>query len=222
MNTPKLELVTFSLCPYVQRSIIILEEKGIPHTRIDIDLANKPAWFTRLSPMGKVPLLVVDDNRPLFESAVICEFLDEITPDSLFPKNALIKAYHKAWIEFGSQILNKIAYLYSVHTEAEFKHALVDLRHHFERLEPEIVLEPYFTGSEFLLIDAAYAPIFRYFDVFDRYFDTGVFNKLSKVSRWRISLMKRSSVKKAVRNNYMPLLTDFLVKKDSYISGLIK
>jgi len=51
----------------VQRSIITLEEKGIGYTRTDIDLANKPNWFTQKSPMGKVPVLLVDESRTLFE-----------------------------------------------------------------------------------------------------------------------------------------------------------
>lgn len=60
-------LVTHVLCPCVQRSIITLEEKGIGYTRTDIDLANKPNWFTQKSPMGKVPVLLVDESRTLFE-----------------------------------------------------------------------------------------------------------------------------------------------------------
>ena len=76
----KLRLISFPLCPYVQRAAIALAEKGVDFERIDIDLANKPDWFLKLSPLGKVPVLVVEqDGREevLFESAVIAEYLDE-------------------------------------------------------------------------------------------------------------------------------------------------
>jgi glutathione S-transferase len=73
---PRLELVSHALCPYVQRAVIALTEKGIPFTRTVVDLADKPDWFTALSPLGKVPLLKVD-GAVLFESAVICDYLDE-------------------------------------------------------------------------------------------------------------------------------------------------
>ena len=58
--------------------------------------------------MGKVPVLIVDENKVLFESAVICEYLNEITFGSLHSKDPLEKARHRAWIEFGSGILGSI------------------------------------------------------------------------------------------------------------------
>ena len=49
MSAP-LVLVSHALCPYVQRAAIVLREKGVPFERRDIDLANKPDWFLRISP----------------------------------------------------------------------------------------------------------------------------------------------------------------------------
>lgn len=57
--TASLKLISHKLCPYVQRAVIALKEKGVPFERIDIDLADKPDWFLKLSPLGKVPVLVV-------------------------------------------------------------------------------------------------------------------------------------------------------------------
>ena len=59
MNTPKLTLINHHLCPYVQRASIALLENDVPFERRNIDLANKPDWFLKLSPLGKVPILVV-------------------------------------------------------------------------------------------------------------------------------------------------------------------
>ena len=72
--TPKLTLISHKLCPYVQRAVIALTEKGAAFERIDIDLANKPDWFLKLSPLGKVPVLTVGTGGgevTLFESNVI-------------------------------------------------------------------------------------------------------------------------------------------------------
>lgn len=120
MSIPELKLVSHHLCPYVQRAVITLLEKEIPHQRTYIDLSNKPDWFRQISPLGKVPLLKVGDEV-LFESAVICEYLDEITPGSLHPTDPLAKAKHRAWIEFGSSILNTIAGFYNAATEEAFE-----------------------------------------------------------------------------------------------------
>ena len=51
------KLISHKLCPYVQRAVIALSEKGIPFGRIDIDLASKPDWFLSISPLGKTPVL---------------------------------------------------------------------------------------------------------------------------------------------------------------------
>ena len=72
----KLTLISHTLCPYVQRAVIALTEKGVPFERIDVDLANKPDWFLKISPLGKTPVLLVGDTA-IFESAVILEYLED-------------------------------------------------------------------------------------------------------------------------------------------------
>src|SRR5262252_630081 len=65
---PKLTLVSHDLCPYVQRAVIALAEKGVRFERVYIDLAAKPDWFRAISPLGKVPLLRVGADV-IFQSA---------------------------------------------------------------------------------------------------------------------------------------------------------
>ena len=90
-----LTLVSHTLCPYVQRAVIALTEKGVPFERKDVDLSNKPDWFKKISPLGKTPVLVVGE-QPIFESAVIAEYLEETAPNPLHPKDALARADHRA------------------------------------------------------------------------------------------------------------------------------
>lgn len=217
---PKLKLISHKLCPYVQRSIITLIEKQIPHDREYIDLADKPDWFLRLSPLGKVPLLLVD-GEVLFESAVICEYLNEITPGSLHPEDSLLKAKHRAWIEFGSNILSKIAAFYSAQDAESFAAKQQDLAASFQILEAQLQASPYFAGDRFLLIDAVYAPIFRYFVAFERYQDFGFFAHTPKVKAWREALLQRPSVQQAVAESYFDLLHEFLLQRNSVLSGVI-
>ena len=54
-----LTLISHPLCPFVQRAVIVLLEKGVEFDRIDVDLSAKPDWFLALSPTGKVPVLKV-------------------------------------------------------------------------------------------------------------------------------------------------------------------
>src|SRR4051812_11274642 len=85
----KLTLISHDLCPYVQRAVIALGEKGVEFAREYVDLANKPEWFLKMSPLGKVPLLKVG-NEVIFESSVILEYLEETQPNPLYPQDPLI------------------------------------------------------------------------------------------------------------------------------------
>lgn len=93
-STHKFVLVSHVLCPYVQRSVIALKELGVDYQRIDIDLADPPEWFREISPLGKVPLLIVDDDTVLFESAVIAEFISEVAGGGLLSDQPEIGRAH--------------------------------------------------------------------------------------------------------------------------------
>jgi glutathione S-transferase len=94
----KLKLVTAKFSPYGHRVEMTLIEKNIPYEKIDIDLANRPDWFVKESPIGKVPILYIDD-KILFESMVICEYLEESFSDlPLHPKDLIIKAIRRQGI----------------------------------------------------------------------------------------------------------------------------
>lgn len=218
--TEKLILVSHHLCPYVQRAAISLAEKAIPFERVSIDLGNKPAWFQRLSPLGKVPLLQVG-GRVIFESNVILEFLEETLPTPLHPETAIDRADHRAWIEFGSAILNDIARFYNAPDADAFETHRNALAAKFARVEDRLETGPYFAGENFSLVDAVYGPIFRYFDTFDRIGDFGVLSGLPRVGEWRVKLALRPSVRDAVAGDYPDRLRDFLLRRNSHLSGLM-
>ena len=213
MSHPNLHLVSHKLCPYVQRARIVLAEKAIPHKVEFIDLANKPDWFLKISPLGKVPVLCVD-GRPLFESAVIAEYLDEITPGSLHPGDAFEKARNRSWIEFASATLASIATFYRAVDAAALAAASTTLRSRFETLEDEIGDGPWFNGEKFSIVDAAFGPVFRYFEVIDEYGEFEFFAGLKRVNAWRSSLADRPSVRGAVISDYHERLRKFIVGLD--------
>ena len=217
--TAKLRLISHKLCPYVQRAVIALSEKGVPFERIDIDLANKPDWFLAISPLGKTPVLQVGDTA-IFESAVILEYLEETQPKPLHPADPLTRAEYRAWIEFGSAVLSDIAASYAAPDEAAFKVKTLQLEQRFARLETRVAASPWFDGESFSLVDAVFGPVFRYFDVFDEIADFGILAGKPKLVRWRESLAQRPSVRGAVSADYATLLRDFLDRRNSWLSRL--
>jgi glutathione S-transferase len=214
-----LKLISHKLCPYVQRAVIALTEKGVGFERIDIDLANKPDWFLAISPLGKTPVLQVGD-RAIFESAVILEYLEETEPKPLHPADPLTRAEHRAWIEFGSTVLNDIAGFYAAQDEATFKAKTNQLEARFARLETRVAASPWFDGESFSLVDAVFAPAFRYFDVFDEIADFGILAGKPKLAQWRKALATRPSVRSAVSADYPALLRAFIDRRNSWLSSL--
>ena len=215
----KLTLVSFDLCPYVQRAAIVLAEKGVAFDRIDIDLDNKPDWFLAISPLGKVPLLEVGDDV-LFESAAIVEYLDETQAPRLHPADPVTRARHRAWMEFGSAILSDIWTLETTADRAAFDRAVATLKEKFARVEAELGDGPWFAGQTFSIVDAVFAPVFRYFDVFDGIADLGIFDGLPKVRAWREALVTRPSVRGAVVSDYDDRLRRFLTAKNGVLVGM--
>ncbi len=220
MSVP-LVLVSHALCPYVQRAAIVLAEKEVPFDRRDIDLARKPGWFLRVSPLGKTPVLLVGDEA-IFESAVICEYLDDTTLPRLHPAHALERARHRSWMEFGSSVLNLIGAFYNAPDERTLRARAADIRERLQQLELALGSGPLFAGSSFSIVDAVFGPVFRYFDVFDSIADFGYWDDLPKVRRWREALARRPSIQLAASPRYPALLMAFLVQRGSALSAMCR
>ena len=191
-STAKPKLVSHALCPYVQRAAIVALEKAINLERIVVDLANKPAWFIERSPTGKVPVLLVGQTA-LFESAAIAEYLDEVSGGGMLPVEPVERARHRAWIEYASGTLAEIGALYSAPDAVAFEAKRLSLMQRFDRLKSEIE-GPWFGGSRFGLVDAAFGPVFRYLDVFESEAGLYLLSDLPTVAEWRSRLSERESV----------------------------
>ncbi|WP_454628842.1 glutathione S-transferase family protein [Bradyrhizobium cenepequi] len=219
-----LKLISHKLCPYVQRAVIALTEKGVAFERIDIDLANKPDWFLKISPLGKVPVLTVATDKgevALFESNVICEYIEETQAGArLHPQDPLARAEHRAWMEFGSATLSDLWGLEIATDAATFEAKRQAVAAKFARVEAALGAGPFFAGEQFSLVDAVFAPIFRYFDLIDEIADLAIFKDTPKVRKWRAELAQRPSVKGAVGADYQQLLRAFLEQHDAHLLKL--
>lgn len=227
MPHAQLTLISHPLCPFVQRAAIVLLEKHVPFERINIDLSAKPGWFLALSPSGKVPLLGValadSTHATLFESTAICEYLNE-TQDgaSLYSDDALSRAQQRAWAEFGVAALSDAWQFLNAKDLEMADSKKTAFRDKLHQLESKLDQGPYFSGSSFSMVDAVFAPIFRYFDLLSPVVSQPIFNDLPRVSAWRSSLADRPSVMSAVGEDYANRLQQHLVNQQSLLSGSIR
>jgi glutathione S-transferase len=215
------ELISNYLCPYTQRAAILLTEKELAYQRVYIDLADKPEWFVKLSPLGKVPVLRFG-GAVVFETSVICEFIEDTAPKRpMLPSGAAERAHQRSSAEMASAMLADVFAFYMAVDAEALERKSRDLQARFRWLENQLQGGPYFAGATFGLADAAFAPVFRLFDTFDRIGDFGFFKSLSKVSSYRAALAARASVQQVVVPDYAQLFVQYLRARGSHLSQLI-
>jgi len=216
----KPELISLNVCPFVQRSVITLLEKKVDFKLTYIDLNNPPQWFAEISPLGKVPVLKVGD-AVLFESAVINEYLDEVNLPAMHPDDPLLRAQHRAWIEFSSEmIMNHYNMMIASDSETftNFQNLLVK---QFAQLEQILGEGPFFNGENLSLVDAAFAPLFMRIALLDEQHPLHLFQQGSRVDQWSCALAEIDSVKNSVTSDFADVFLRFVKSLNSDYSKLI-
>jgi glutathione S-transferase len=140
-------------CPYCARVRIVLAEKGLEYETVVVDLDDRPAWIYAKNPLGRVPVLEEGDFV-LPESAVIMEYLEERYPEPpLWPADPARRAAGRLLVERFDRLSRPYYALRRGNEEArpELAERLVDL-------DSLLLANPFLTGPEFGLADAAYLP----------------------------------------------------------------
>lgn len=218
----KLELISFKICPFVQRAVITLLHKNIPHEIRYIDLASPPDWFQKMSPFGKTPVLNVDDQHVIFESAIIDEFLDESFPGSLLPDNVLERALDRSWIDFGSNLLLTFSGFIHAKEETVYSDKLLSIDKQFNWLENKLGDGPYFNGKSFSLVDIAYAPLFMRANLLNLNELLHPMEKYPKISAWAEKLIEIPVLKDSVVADFDELLKNHIKKVAPYAASQFK
>jgi glutathione S-transferase len=102
-----MKVIGSTTSPYVRKVRVVLAEKKIDY---DLELDSPWAADTRVpqsNPLGKVPVLILEDGRKLYDSRVIVEFLDNVSPvNRLIPAENREKTEVKRWEALADGILD--------------------------------------------------------------------------------------------------------------------
>lgn len=219
----ELTLICTRSCPYVQRAIIALDEKQAQYDVSYVDLGTKPDWFTRISPLGKVPVLkVARPGKPdaaIFESSVIVEFIEEALPGySLHPEDPVAKAEARSWMEFGSGLLPEVYGIWMAKTEADYTAARDKVSGKLAHIEASLRQGPYFDGDHFSCVDVVFAPLFGKVDTFETLTPIGLLDEFPKTAAWSRALATRPSVRNSTPDNQAETLERALNLKEAYVA----
>lgn len=204
-------------CPYVQRVAIVLAEKQIAHIRLDVDFGAKPAEFLAASPLAQVPALRVG-GADLFDSIAICEYLEDRYEPRLHPPCAERRARHRGWMAFGTALLQDVGGYFKAEGLDGMESHRRAIVAKLSRLEQELTEPPFFAGRQFSLVDAVFAPVFRYFDAFATMEAFDFFDGLDRLQAWREALKQRPSVASAVPPDFASNLVAYLCAHHSALA----
>ena len=211
----KLELVSHALCPFVHRAAIMLREKGVPFDRRIVDLKNKPEWFLAISPRGKVPVLVAD-GKPLFESAAICEFLDETHPPRLIPSDPFERARQRAWVEVANDLLAAQFKMLTAADPSEAEKTRAVVHALLERFEKAIITG-LISETAFGLIHVAVAPALHRFVVAAERLGVDLLARTPRLAALSASLTSRPSVAETVPEDFGDQFIQILAERGSVL-----
>jgi glutathione S-transferase len=220
----KYVLVSFKTCPWVQRSAIVLREKGTPFELRHIEPDNRPDWFLAISPHKKVPVLRIDDSVSLFESNAINEYLDETIAPRLHPQDPVARAINRAWTDYVPTFAGTVTATAYADTEADYAAAAEKIPDPFGRLEKALEKQgsgPFFNGAQYSLVDAAYAPFLQRYHFLDRVKRLGHLEKYPRLKAWTEALLARPSTHSFPPDEFEAMYREGLRRRNKWVSQFI-
>jgi len=215
-----LKIVSFKICPFVQRVIGVLELKQADYDVEYISLAAKPDWFLKASPHGKVPILI-EDQGVLFESAPISEYVDETCGDfRLHPDDPFEKARHRAWIELATR-----NYLVQCRTQRspdaeQLATNQAELSDPFAKMEGVLTSGPYFCGEKLSMVDAAWFVLLHRAHIINECSGFDFLAEYPRLRRWQDDLLEVDALRNSAPSGFIDEFVHFYLHKGTYLGRL--
>lgn len=214
-----IKIVSFKICPFVQRVTAFLEAKQVAYELEYIELKNKPQWFLDISPTGQVPILITEDGEALFESDAIIEYIDEITPPLENTLSAEEKAKDRAWsYQASKHYLIQCSAQRSADKET-LEQRSANLSKAFEKAEKVLGDGPFFKGEQLSNVDIAWLPLVHRAAVIESYTGYDFIEQFPKVKAWQSALLNTGLADKSVAEDFEKAFTGFYLSDKTFLGS---
>ena len=210
-----LKIISFKICPFVQRVTALLEAKKLNYKVEYISLNDKPGWFLDISPNGQVPVLIVENGTALFESDAIVEYLEEVYPPLQSDVPAETRALNRAWSYLASKN-------YLVQCGAQRSPDLETLKERsarlaaaFSRIEPHLGDGPFFGGTDIGQVDIAWLPLLHRAEVIRKHSGYDFTAAHPRLQRWQKSLLATGLAERSVASDFEQAFTGFYLSEET-------
>ncbi|KAK7264809.1 hypothetical protein RJT34_32420 [Clitoria ternatea] len=192
-------LLDFNLSMFGIRVRIALAEKGIKYEYKEEDLVNtKSALLLQMNPVHKKIPVLIHNGRPISESLIIVEYIDEVWKDKapLLPTDPYQRAKARFWADFVDNKVHEVAKKIWTGKVGEHETEKKELIENLKLLEEVLGEKPYFGGDTFGFLDIAFIPFYKWFFAYEK---TGNLKlDYPKINAWANRCLQRESVSKSV------------------------
>ena len=212
-----IKIVSFKICPFVQRVTALLEAKDVAYDIEFINLSDKPQWFLEISPTGQVPILITEAGEALFESDAIVEYIEEITPPLVSGVTPVQRARDRAWSYQASK-----HYLVQCSTmQSKDKTVLAErsekLNKAFEKAEKQLGDGPFFNGATMNGVDIAWVPLLHRAKIVREHSGYDFLADFPKVRAWQGALAETGIFEKSVPEDFNERFSDFYLAERTFL-----
>ncbi|SLN20788.1 hypothetical protein ROA7450_00715 [Roseovarius albus] len=212
-----IKIVSFKICPFVQRVTALLEAKNVLYEIEFIKLSDKPQWFLDISPTGQVPVLVTEGGTALFESDAIVEYIDEVTAPLVANISAEQRAIERAWsYQATKHYLVQCSTMQSADKETLAERE-AKLNKVFEKAEKQLDDAPFFSGTSLGNVDIAWLPLLHRAKIIDNRSGYDFVAEFPKVKAWQSALMDTGIAEKSVARDFEDTFADFYLADRTFL-----
>jgi glutathione S-transferase len=170
-----MKLIGSNTSPYVRKVRIVMAEKKLEYSFTLEDVWSEQTRISEANPLGKVPCLIMEGGEALFDSRVIVEYLDTLSPvGKLIPAVGRERAEVKTWEALAdgvndAALLARMEAVWDKRTEAQRSQAWIDrqldkIGASLKAMSTGLGDKPYCTGIHISLADIAVGCALGYLD----------------------------------------------------------
>ncbi|MCY1164724.1 MULTISPECIES: glutathione S-transferase N-terminal domain-containing protein [Polaromonas] len=170
-----MKLIGSTASPYVRKVRVVMAEKKLDYQFVEEDVWAAGTSMADSNPLGKVPCLVMEGGEAVFDSRVIVEYLDTLSPvGKLIPQQGRERAEVKTWEALAdglmdAAILARLEATWSGRTEAQRSQAWIDrqmgkIHNTLKAMSTGLADKPFCSGIHFSLSDVAVGCALGYLD----------------------------------------------------------
>ena len=212
-----MKIISSKICPFVQQVAALLEAKNIEYTIQHIEPGEMPQWFLEISPKGQVPILITDNNIPLFDSEAIIEYLEDAYPNLQPNSSPEQRAIQRAWSYQASRnYLTQCSAQRSPDRESLIK-GTQNLHYVFDQIEQQLTNTTYFEGDTLGISDIAWLVLLHRAHIIEERTGYDFIGERPKLKKWQQNLLATGLAEKSVPTDFEEVFSDFYLSDKSFL-----